>query len=65
MPFATLLAVLATLAPYVQEPPAPSPAEQPPDPPCRLFGVFVDEVGAPVEGVRVSVGGWLGKSEDP
>jgi hypothetical protein len=63
MPFATFLAVLATLAPYVQEPPAPSPAEPPPDAPCRLFGVFVDEAGAPVDGVALSISGWQGNAE--
>ena len=59
MPLAALLAVLATLAPHDQDPPAPSPA----DLPCRLFGVFVDEAGAPVEGVSLRISGWQGNAE--
>jgi hypothetical protein len=54
---ATLVTVVATLAPYVQDP-APEPAE-----PCRLSGAFVDEAGHAVSGVKLSVHGFQANSE--
>jgi hypothetical protein len=51
MPLAALLAVVAALAPHGQDP-APEPDQR-----CRIFGAFVDELGAPVAGVTLAVSG--------
>src|SRR5688572_29844272 len=54
----SLVAHLAALASLASQTPGPAaPHEPPADPRCRLFGAIVDEAGAPVAGVTLSVNG--------